>query len=81
MRRFTIDELSEFDGQNGNPVYVAHRGKVYDLTGSDVWDDGNHMALHQAGADLTLEIESAPHDESLLVKFPVVGELAQELSQ
>ncbi len=76
MRTFTVDELSEFDGQNGKAAYVGFKGKVYEITGSEAWDDGNHMGLHQAGVDLTSEIDFAPHEEEFVTKYPVVGELA-----
>ena len=47
-RKFTLDELRHFDGKNGRPAYVGYKGKVYDVTGSDQWIDGDHMG-HMAG--------------------------------
>jgi|Deesub1362A_J573_1020465.scaffolds.fasta_scaffold16837_3 predicted heme/steroid binding protein len=75
MREFTPRELARFDGRDGRPAYVAYRGKVYDLTGSFLWQGGRHQVLHRAGGDLTGELELAPHGPELLEKFPVVGTL------
>jgi predicted heme/steroid binding protein len=74
-KEFTEEELSRYDGKNGMPAYVAFKGKVYDVTGSFLWKDGNHQVLHAAGYDFSLIIEQAPHDEDVLERFPVVGEL------
>jgi predicted heme/steroid binding protein len=71
-RKFTIEELSSFNGKNGKPAYVAYRGKVYDVTGSDMWTDGDHLG-HEAGQNLTDALEIAPHGEEALEKMKVVG--------
>lgn len=73
-RKFTIEELSSFNGKNGKPAYVAYRGKVYDVTGSDQWTDGDHLG-HEAGQNLTDALEIAPHGEETLQKMKVVGVL------
>lgn len=75
MKKFKLADLAEFNGSAGKPIYVAYKGKVYDLSESDLWADGDHQGMHEAGADLTEEIESAPHDPDELFNFPVVGEL------
>jgi len=53
----------------------VYKGKVYDVSASFLWKDGNHQVLHSAGVDLTDAIEQAPHGEDVLEKFPVVGVL------
>ena len=73
MKEFTEEELAQYNGKNGNPVYVAYKGKVYDVSASFLWKDGAHQVLHSAGVDLTDALEQAPHDEDFLEKFPVVG--------
>ena len=77
LKKFTLKELAKCDGRDGRPAYVAYKGKVYDLSGCDLWSDGDHQGMHEAGKDLTGEIEDAPHDPDELTRFPVVGELVE----
>ena len=74
MKEFTLEELQEFDGQDGRPAYVAYEGVVYDVTESAMWDEGDHEGQHQAGRDLTSEHDDAPHD-TYVTDFPEVGRL------
>ena len=69
---FTPQELAQFDGKNGHPAYFAFKGKVYDVTKSDLWKEGNHYGVH-AGEDLTEKLEGAPHGDEVLATFDVVG--------
>jgi predicted heme/steroid binding protein/uncharacterized membrane protein len=78
QKNFTLTELKEFDGRNGKPAYVAFKGRVYDVSGSRLWPDGGHRGRHVAGSDLTPGMINAPHDEAVLEKFPVVGEIGGE---
>ena len=48
-RVFTREELKQFEGKNGNPVYVAYKGEVYDVSESELWKDGLHWYEHTAG--------------------------------
>jgi pyruvate ferredoxin oxidoreductase beta subunit len=75
LKAFTLAELAAFDGREGQPAYVAYKGKVYDVTGSSLWEEGEHQMEHRAGRDLTQQIENAPHSEDVLGSFKVVGEL------
>jgi pyruvate ferredoxin oxidoreductase beta subunit len=75
LKKFTLEELAKFDGKEGRPAYVAYKGKVYDLSESWLWEDGDHQGLHEAGKDLTEEMEDSPHEDDSLSDFPVVGEL------
>jgi len=75
MREFTTAELARYNGRGGAAAYIGCNGKVYDLSGSFLWQRGRHQVLHQAGADLTEELTKAPHGMDLLVGFPVVGSL------
>jgi len=59
-------------------VYIAFQGKVYDVSGSDLWDAGRHMAQHVAGGDLTDEFPDAPHGEEVFARYPQVGVLEAE---
>ena len=75
MKKFTRQQLTQYDGTMGKPAYIAYKGKVYDITESKHWKNGLHKGLHFAGQDLTEEMKTAPHTEKLIFKFPVVGEL------
>lgn len=75
LRKITSKELEEYNGKNGKPVYIAFKGKVYDVSESNFWRGGEHMGLHQAGKDITEELELAPHMEEVLERVKLVGEL------
>ena len=75
LRKFTSAELEDYNGKNGKPAYIAYKGKVYDVSESDLWRGGEHMGLHQAGKDITEELELAPHMEEVLDRVKLVGEL------
>ncbi len=72
------EELALYNGKNGASAYVAYEGKVYDVSGSFLWRDGNHQVLHHAGEDLTESLKEAPHGPELLQRFPVVGILEKQ---
>ena len=52
-KTFTKDELAKYNGQNGQPAYVAIKGVVYDVSGKAAWQGGKHhgnlagQAAHQ----------------------------------
>jgi predicted heme/steroid binding protein len=65
QKKFTVNELEEYDGKNGKPIYIAYQGKVYNVSKSGFWGSGDHLGGHQAGKDLTEEMELAPHKEEV----------------
>ncbi len=69
------DALSQYDGKEGRPGYIAYRGIIYDVTGSKLWREGNHLKKHYAGTDLTDILKTAPHGEEKVNKMPVIGKL------
>lgn len=75
MHLFTEAELARYDGTEGNPMYVAYKGKVYDVSSGSTWIEGTHYQ-HLAGEDLTEAMEEAPHGDDVMTDFPVVGDLA-----
>lgn len=77
QKKLTLEELAKYNGNNGNPAYIAFKGKVYDLSDSSFWLGGDHLGAHQAGKDLTAEIEIAPHGPENLDRVKLVGELVQ----
>jgi predicted heme/steroid binding protein len=74
-RKFTLKELEEYNGKDGKPAYIACKGKVYDVSESSLWLDGDHLGTHQAGKDLTKEMEAAPHGDEVLERAKLVGVL------
>ncbi len=74
-KHVTEEELKRCDGQDGRPAYVAFRGKVYDVSQSQLWSGGMHRLRHQAGRDLTTDFGAAPHDETVFQRIPPVGTL------
>ena len=75
LKEFSREELSRFDGKEGRPAYIAYKGKVYDVSESAIWDEGDHLGMHEAGKDLTEDMEDSPHEEDNIFEMPLVGEL------
>jgi len=73
--RFTLEELSRFDGGEKRPAYVAYKEKIYDVSSSKLWVEGNHVRKHLAGYDLTEALKTAPHGEEKVLQMPQMGEL------
>lgn len=73
MKEFTAEGLSSFNGKEGNPVYIAFEGRVYDVTKSRLWSKGLHMNRHPAGRDLSAEISAAPHGTEVFERYPQIG--------
>ena len=71
---FTIQELSRFNGKNGNPAYVAVNNIVYDVTNNAAWAAASHFGL-VAGKDLTSEFASCHAGQNILSKLKVIGKL------
>ena len=72
-KKITLEELKQCNGKNGKPAYIAYQGKVYDVSQSKLWSDGDHMGLHEAGKDLTDDIDLAPHREEVLERAKLIG--------
>jgi predicted heme/steroid binding protein len=72
--RFTLEDLSQYDGSEKRPAYIAYKGKIYDVSSSKLWVEGNHVRKHLAGNDLTEALKTAPHGEEKILPMPQVGE-------
>lgn len=73
----TLEELSEYDGQDGRPAYIAVEGVVYDVSIVTAWMGGKHQGYF-AGQDVTEKIkEISPHGVRVLSKLPEVGKLKE----
>ena len=79
MKEFDSKDLAECNGDNDTPIYIAYKGKVYDVSGSKLWKGGLHMRRHRAGEDLTVDIQAAPHGAEVLERYPEVGTLKEEV--
>ena len=75
QRKFTLEQLKQYDGKEGRPAYIAYKGKVYDVTDNFLWIDGDHQGEHAAGKDLTEAMANAPHGEENLERVRFIGEL------
>jgi len=75
-KEFTSEELAEYNGKNGK-MYVAYQGQVYDVSNSYLWEDGVHQGLHNAGQDLTADMDEAPHGPEMFKDYPIVGTLKE----
>jgi predicted heme/steroid binding protein/uncharacterized membrane protein len=67
------EELKQGDGKEGRPAYVAYQGKVYDVSASKMWRNGEHIRRHHAGMDLTADLPAAPHDASVFTRPTVAA--------
>ena len=70
-----MEELKKYNGKEGRRAYIAHKGTVYDITDSDMWQNGEHENIHNAGEDLTDALSGAPHGDEVFKKFKIVGKL------
>ena len=78
MKEFDRENLKEFTGKDGKPVYIAYKGKVIDVSNSKFWKTGVHMKRHSSGTDLTADIEAAPHGPEVLDRYPEIGILKEK---
>ena len=75
-KEFTLEELSQYNGSNGNAAYVAIEGIVYDISNSTVWERGTDFGLI-AGQDLTNQINSCNGVMDILTNASKVGTLIE----
>lgn len=71
----TLEELSKYNGTDGQPAYIAVDGIIYDVSNSPKWKNGKHNGF-QAGKDLTDKIKNvSPHGLKVLERLNKVGTL------
>lgn len=75
QKKVTSQELEQNNGKSGKPAYIAYQGKVYEVSESSFWMEGDHMGIHNAGKDLTEELAMAPHREETFKRVKLVGDL------
>ena len=75
LKRYTMEEISKFDGKDGTLAYVVINGRVYDVTSIKQWFNGKHYGL-TAGKDLTEYFNSCHKSEkNILKKLKIVGKV------
>ena len=67
------DDLLLFTGREKRRALVAVDGKVYDVTGRNLWRGGIHPGGHHAGQDLTDAFGGAPHGKEVFERVEPVG--------
>ncbi len=78
QRTFTLEELREYNGEEGRPAYVAVNGIVYDVSHLIGWAGGMHFGLY-AGNDLSRQFFACHRGLlSVLEGLPVVGVLVSD---
>ncbi len=70
----TRAELSDYDAQDGSPMYTAVDGLIYDMADIGIWSEGEHFE-HEAGEYLTQEIFDSPHGITVMLDVPIAGAL------
>lgn len=81
LKKSSLEELKQYDGREGRPAYIAYNGKVYDVSESFLWMEGDHQGQHVAGKDLTDDMKLAPHGEEMFERVKLVGVLIPELEK
>ena len=76
LASYTKQQLALRNGQDKPQIWVAYKGKIYDVGSSRLWKNGKHYE-HWAGQDLTDELPDAPHTDVVFEKFEKVGILVQ----
>ena len=69
----TPDDLLLFSGSDKRKALVAVDGRVYDVTGRNLWRRGIHPGGHHAGQDLTGDFTKAPHGKEVFDRVTPVG--------
>lgn len=78
QRYFTLSELAQYNGKDGNPAYVAVNGVVYNVSENRLWSGGNHFWGLTAGRDLTTEFATCHPGAMVLNVLPIVGYMMEE---
>jgi len=71
---YTTGQLALRNGVDREPVWVAYKGLIYDVSLSRLWRRGAHYE-HWAGQDLTHELKDAPHTKEVFEKFKIIGKI------
>lgn len=72
QQEFTLAQLAQYNGANGNPSYVAISGIVYDVSNFLSWSGGYHFGV-SAGTDATENFSTCHRASNIIGKLPKVG--------
>ncbi|MBW7845661.1 MAG: cytochrome b5 [Bacteroidia bacterium] len=72
LPEYSKSYLALRNGIDKDEIWVAYKGKIYDVTKSRLWRKGQHYE-HWAGQDLTDELKDAPHSATVFDKFDCIG--------
>jgi len=72
QQKFTLDELSKYNGIGSNAAYVSVNGIVYDVSSIQSWAGGVHFGL-SAGSDATKNFNTCHAASKILDILPKVG--------
>ena len=72
MDIYSKAQLALRNGVDKPQIWIAFKGKIYDVTNSRLWRNGKHYE-HWAGQDLTEELKDAPHTDWVFDKFDQIG--------
>lgn len=76
----TLEQLAEFDGKDGSPLYVAVDGIIYDLTKCRYWKGGVHDKSPEdalGGRDMSAIIKKSTHGMKRVKRYPIVGYIVE----
>jgi len=73
----TPDDLLLFNGQEKRKALVAIDGKIFDVSGRNLWRKGIHPGGHHAGHDLTSDFAKAPHGKEVFDRVTPVGTVTE----
>jgi predicted heme/steroid binding protein len=79
LKSYSKSQLALRNGQDKEEIWCSYNGKIYELTHSKMWKNGQHYE-HWAGQDLTDELKDAPHADKVFTKFRIIGELIDKNS-
>lgn len=77
QKQFTLAELSQYDGKNGNPAYVAIDGIVYDVSNESVFRNSKNIE-NIAGKDLTKQFNFYNRINEIINRASKIGELKKD---
>ncbi|KAI8902904.1 cytochrome b5-like heme/steroid binding domain-containing protein [Globomyces pollinis-pini] len=81
IREFTPKELSEFNGVDGKPIYLAVKGEVFDVSSQPGFYGPGSSYENFAGRDASRGLANNSFDESLLTDLDSSIDTLQDLNK